>query len=115
MIQIKYVDGEFRQELVSYSKTFHCATKSRVTQLEMDFPNREIVCMTMFEGKRNFLLRSGVLMVLDPIHDILITAYPVKWRRAQAMCYQALGSPPPQYLSEAIYAIRDWDKKHGYT
>ena len=114
MIQVKYVDGEFRQELISYSKTYHCATKYRVSLLESEFPNREIVCITTFEGKRNCLLRSGVLMVLDPIYDILITAYPVKWRRAQAMCYQALGSPPPQYLSEAIYAIRDWDKKHGY-
>ena len=115
MIEVKYVNGRFVQEIVSYAKTDHCASKRRVTQLEADFPDREIVCMTIFEGKRNVLLRSGVLMVLDPKHDILITAYPVKWRRAQAMCYQALGEAPPQYLSEAIWKIREWDKKHGYV
>lgn len=115
MIEIKYENGKFVQRIVSYAKTDHCASKSRVAQLETDFPDREIVCMTVFEGKRNVLLRSGVLMVLDPKHDILITAYPVKWRRAQAMCYQALGEAPPQYLSEAIWKIREWDKKHGYV
>lgn len=115
MIKVEYVDGKFCQTLVSYTKTYHCATKSRVTQLEIDFPDREIVCITTFEGKRNLLLRSGVLMVLDPNYDILITAYPVKWSRAQAMCYQALGCPPPKYLSDAIYAIREWDRKHGYV
>lgn len=114
MIEVKYIDGKFVQFLTSYSKTDHCASKPRVTQLEIDFPDREIVCVTMFEGKRNCLLKSGVLMVLDPNHDILITAYPVKWKRAFAMCHQALGYAPPQYLSQAIYKIRDWDRKHNY-
>lgn len=115
MIVVKYEeDGKFHQYIEGYTKTDHACRKQRVTLIEKSFPIKEIACITMYRGNRNILLKCGILMVFDPKWDELVTAYPAKWRIAQAMWHEVYGEEPPQYMSDAIREIRRWDKKHGY-
>lgn len=114
MVVVRYEDGQFHQYLEGYSKSSHACNKPRVTLIEKSFPVKEIVCVTLYRGKRNVLLKTGILMVFDPKWDELVTAYPAKWRVVQAMWHEVYGEEPPQYMSDAIREIRRWDRKHGY-
>lgn len=114
MVVVRYENGQFHQYLEGYSKSSHACNKPRVTLIEKSFPVKEIVCVTLYRGKRNVLLKTGILMVFDPKWDELVTAYPAKWRIVQAMWHEVYGEEPPQYMSDAIREIRRWDRKHGY-
>lgn len=115
MIVVRFEkDGKFHQYIEGYTKSDHACNKPRVTLIEKSFPIKEIVCVTMYRGKRNVLLKCGILMIFDPKWDELVTAYPAKWCVTQKMWHTAYGEEPPQYMSDAIREIRKWDKDHGY-
>lgn len=114
MIVVRWENGKFRRYIEGYTKTDHACNKPRVTLIEKSFPVKEIACITLYRGKRNVLLTSGILMIFDPKWDELVTAYPVKKGIARAMWKVVYGEEPPQYIMDAVEAIREWDKDHGY-
>lgn len=117
MIVVEYgEDGKFRQYIKGYTKSDHACNKPRVTLIEKSFPIKEIeiVCITMYRGKRNILLKCGILMIFDPKWDELVTAYPAKKGVARAMWREVYGKEPPQSMMDTIQKIREWDKDHGY-
>lgn len=114
MIVVKFEDGQFHQYIEGYTKSDHACNKPRVTLIEKTFPIKEIACVTLYRGKRNVLLKTGILMIFDPKWDELVTAYPAKKGIARAMWHEVYGEDPPQHMLDAIQKIREWDKEHGY-
>lgn len=98
------------------SFTTHCYEDNweRLTKIDRELGFGEIICTTMYRGRRNCLTSTGILVVLDPVSNIMITAYPARWKIACKMFYVATGNPPPAYYSEVIRRAKAWDCENNW-
>ena len=92
------------------SLTAHCyERKVRLQKIEKELGFGEIICTTLYRGKRNCLTSTGILLILDPNHNILISAYPARWKIACKMFFETTGDYPPAWYSEVIRKAKAWD------
>ena len=101
---------------ITYIMTKHCQVerRERIERMERDLGFGEIICTTIYRGTRNCLTSTGILLILDEKENILITAYPVKWKIAFKMFYISTGNPPPEYYSEVVRKATYWDMKNHW-
>lgn len=104
------------QSLIGYSLTSHCYDdhKARLLKIDRELGFGEIICTTIYRGKRNCLTSTGILLILDPVFNIVITAYPARWKIACKMFYVATGNPPPAEYSEVIRKAKAWDFRNNW-
>lgn len=101
---------------IQIAMTAHCYDdhKERLIKMDRELGFGEIICTTIYRGKRNCLTSTGILMVLDPIHNILITAYPARWKIACKMFFETTGGYPPAGYSEIIRKAKAWDCENNW-
>lgn len=101
---------------ITIAMTGHCYDdhKKRLILMDKELGFGEIICTTVYRGKRNCLTSTGILMILDLHKDILITAYPARWKIARKMFFVATGNPPPESYSEVIRRAKEWDCNHNW-
>ena len=102
---------------IQISMTAHCYDdhNERLIQMDRELGFGEIICTSIYRGKRNCLTSTGILMILDPIHNIMITAYPARWKIACKMFYEATGGYPPKGYSEIIRRAKAWDCENNWA
>ena len=96
--------------------TAHCYEehRERLIRIDRELGFGEIICTTIYRGRRNCLTSTGILLILDPIRNILITAYPARWRIACKMFQETTGHFPPKEYSEVIYRAKAWDCENNW-
>jgi hypothetical protein len=101
---------------ITIAMTGHCYDdhKERLIKMDRELGFGEIICTTVFRGRRNCLTSTGILMVLDLNQNILITAYPARWKIACKMFFEATGSCPPAEYSEVIRRAKAWDYANNW-
>lgn len=91
--------------------TNHCyhERRARLQKMDRELGFGEIICTTIYRGKRNCLTSTGILLIFDEKENILITAYPAKWKIACKMFYLTTGERPPESYYEVIHKAMLWD------
>ena len=97
--------------------TNHCyhERRARLQKMDRELGFGEIICTTIFRGTRQCLTSTGILLVMDATENILITAYPVKWRTAFKMFMLTTGNPPPQEYYYIVKQANYWDMKNHWN
>ena len=100
---------------INVSYTAHCyERKERLVKMDRELGFGEIICTTVYRGKRNCLTSTSILMVLDPVQNILITAYPARPKIAWKMFYEVYGYPPTAEYLDIIARAKAWDKLNNW-
>ena len=101
---------------ITVSFTDHCYTerRERLVKMDRELGFGEIICTTIYRGKRNCLTSTGILMVMDAKSNILVTAYPARWKIACKMFYETTGGYPPAGYSEIIRRAKAWDYENNW-
>lgn len=101
---------------LSATLTAHCYEEhiDRLKQIDEEIGFGEIICTTLYRGRRNCLTTTGILLIMDATRNILITAYPARWKIALKMFYEVFGCEPDENYSKVINRVKDWDRQHNW-